>query len=225
MIFGLRLTQRCLHEDLRYPDAVDDFVLALEHRIVRDFLHLRRADPEGSEGAIASLRAPFMKLKSGERQRGVTLWDRTPQGRPIQDEWLPYPGVVWLAAVGNRKEGDKHDAYEMFARIGADRLRPVLLDYELLYSDMHETAQQALRDELERAMHELLENAWRQPGRLHEELLVRTVFGDECDLAKLIDQVDPKALAEMGYRPKPRDWVLADLRERRGSNDAHIKSD
>lgn len=169
MIFGLRITQRCMREDFGYPDG-SDFVVALEHPIVRDFLRSRREDPEGSEGVIASLGVPFMKLKAGDRERGVTIWERKPQGRDgIEDPALPFAGVVWLAGFGYRKEGDKHDAYEHFEKTSASRLVPTQADYELLYADIQREVYESLVEELERVMNELLERAWREPGHLHEE--------------------------------------------------------
>lgn len=254
MLFGLRITQRCLSDDLGYQVGSADLLTALEHGIVRDFYRARAADPDGTEGPIAALGVPYMKLKAGERARGVTLWERTPQGRnDIQDPALPFPGVVWLVGVGVRKEGDKNDAYEVFERLGVARLAPTRSDYEALYADIHTTAHEALVADLERAMHELLERAWREPGRLHEEhieigelgvgilvfefgeyrvvilplvddrnhavpedillLLVRVAFGDDCRLEDL-EAADPEMLRSIGYRPRPTDWALAQLRER-----------
>src|SRR5207249_5018832 len=49
------------------------------------------------------------------------------------------------------------------------RLAPTRTDYETLYADIHAAAEEALLADLERVMNELLERAWREPGRLHEE--------------------------------------------------------
>ncbi len=253
MLFGLRVTSRCLKDDLAYGDDSADLLTAMEHGIVRDFVRTRSSEPDGTEGVIAALGVPFMKLKAGDRARGVTLWEKKPQGRDnIQDPALPFPGVVWLAGIGFRKEGDRGDAYEVFARLGPDRLMPTQMDYELLYADIHTATEEALRSDLARAMHELLERAWREPGRLQEQhieigdiavgivvfdygeyrvavlpliddrkhsvpedillLFARVVFGDECRLEEL-EPADPEILREIGYRPRPTDWALAQLRE------------
>jgi hypothetical protein len=170
-VFGLRISLRCWRDDLKYPGDEPELNSALEDILVRDFARTRRVNPEGQEGVIAALGPPFMKLKAGDRARGVSIWEERPQGRIVEDPDLPFAGVVWLLGRGYRKEGDADDAYREFARIGAERLRPVQVDYELLYAAILEDAIEALRMDLERALKELLEHAWREPGVLHEAVV------------------------------------------------------
>ena len=167
VIFGLRITSRCWRDDLGYSTEEPDLSVALERLIVREFVRTRRVNPDGDEGPIAALRVPWMKLKAS-RDRAVTVWEARPQGRVgIQDPLLGYPGVVWLAGVGFRKEGDPDDAYEEFARLGPSRLSPISNDYTYLYADIRIAAVEALRDDLERALNELVERAQREPGVFH----------------------------------------------------------
>jgi hypothetical protein len=141
--------------------------LAFNQLIVSDFFTTRMQRPDGHEGPIAALGVPYMKLKAG-RWRGVTVWEKTPQGRTdIQDPDLGFPGVVWLLATGFRTAGDPDDAYRDFERLGINGLKPRPIDYEYLYADIHETALDAVRRELERVSNELLELAWREPGVFH----------------------------------------------------------
>lgn len=165
--FGLRITSRCWHDDLGYktPEAPIP-LLAFDQVIVRDFLMTRMQMPDGHEGPIASLGVPHMKLKAS-RWRGVTIWEKQPRGKDIQDPSLSFPGVVWLLAVGYRSAGDADDAYRDFERLGVERLAPRPIDYEYLYSDIHEAVLDATRRELERVANELLELAWREPGVFH----------------------------------------------------------
>jgi hypothetical protein len=176
VIFGLRITLRCWRDDFGYPGDDPNLAVALERLIIRDFVRARRVDPDGSEGPIAALGIPFMKLKAG-RSRGVTLWEGEPQGKTVQDPALPYPGVVWLLGSGERKEGDADDAYREFERLGIARLLPTTADYELLYADIYQAALDGLREDLERALKELLEEASREPGVLHRAAIESAELG------------------------------------------------
>jgi hypothetical protein len=207
MVFGLRMTTRCWVEDFGYQPAKPKVADALEYLIVRDFVNTRRQEPDGHEGPVAALGVPYMKLKAGDRSRGVTLWDKRPQGRDnIQDPDLPYPGVVWLVASGYRKEGDADDAYEVFARLGVAGLAPKSGDYEHLYTDIYEAALEALQADFERALNELLERAGREPGIVHRadleiaQLAVAIVVFDTIEYRVAIFP-----LLDSNRRPIPED--------------------
>lgn len=66
-----------------------------------------------------------------------------------------------------RKEGDSDDAYEVFARLGAENLDPSKEDYALLAADVREAASRALGEEIRKVMAELVEHARREPETLH----------------------------------------------------------
>ena len=108
----------------------------------------------------------FSKLKTG-RWRAVTLFEETPLGEAIHDPELGFAGVVWLGAVGLRKDGDADDAYELFARIGARAIEPTQLDYTDLFADIHAEALESLRSDLEAGVAALLDRARAEPDVLH----------------------------------------------------------
>ena len=167
VLFGLRITRRCWKDDLGQQSEQGEVDDARDELIVRDFVRTRREDPDGREGPVVALGVPYMKLKAG-RWRGVTIWEGRPQGRVgVQDPSLPFPGVVWLAGVGYRKEGDRDDAFEYFERLGATALAPKLVDYEDLYAAFRVALLAQLREDLEGALNELLEQAWREPDEIH----------------------------------------------------------
>lgn len=253
VLFGLRITRRCWKDDLRQQSEQGEVDDALEELIVRDFIRTRREDPDGREGPVAALGVPYMKLKAG-RWRGVTIWEARPQGQVgVQDPGLPFPGVVWLAGVGYRKEGDRDDAFEYFERLGSADLAPKLVDYEDLYAAFRLALLAQIRDDLERALNELLEEAWREPNEMHyaqidfAELGFGVVVFDTIEYRVLVlptldsqrrpipeelhvaliqiafedgrldevDPADPEMLERLGYVPRPFEYAVAQVRERR----------
>jgi hypothetical protein len=251
--FGLRITRRCWKDDFRYQSDQGEADDASEELIVRDFLRTRRENPDGHEGPVAALGVPYMKLKAG-RWRGVTIWEARPQGRVgVQDPDLPFPGVVWLAGVGFRKEGDRDDAFEVFERLGSAALAPKLVDYEDLYVAFRLALLAQMRDDLERALNELLEEAWREPDEMHyaqidfadlgfgvvvldtieyRVLVLPTVdfqrrpIPEEVHVALIqiafvdgrlddVEPADPEMLRKLGYAPRPFEYAVAQMRERR----------
>lgn len=149
MTWALRATRRCLADDLRLVasddgDASRDLEAFREaHLAVRDFMNQRSQVPGGTEGSIRALGPEFRELECS-RDRGVTLHEERPRGRAVQHPDVTWPGVVWLLAVGYRKEGDKRDAFEDFEAIGADAMRPQDVDYGDLFADMRREAAEAL---------------------------------------------------------------------------------
>lgn len=122
--------------------------------------------PGGTEGHVQALGRGFAKLKTG-RWRAVTLFEETPLGVAVQDPDLGFAGVVWLGAVGFRKDGDPDDAYEVFARLGPDAIEPTELDYTDLFADIHTEASESLRRDLEAGVAALLDKARAEPDVLH----------------------------------------------------------
>lgn len=173
MAWALRSTRRCWQDDFG-EQLEDNRVPALEtrrqgHLVVRDFLNQRSQQPDGTEGPIAALGSAFMKLKCG-RYRAATLHQEHLLGiddAQVRDPEVTWQGVVWLLAVGYRKEGDPDDAYNDFERIGADALRPQHQDYVDLYASIRQAAADTFDIELRARLAELLERARSEPDVLH----------------------------------------------------------
>jgi hypothetical protein len=119
----LRITRRCLIEDLEFGEA--DVGLPLEelaqrHPMVRAFLDKRSQQGAGQE-TIQGLRSKIVaySLHAGE-DRGVT-WHHEAGG------------VVWLLAAHFHRSGKPDDAYPYFRQLDAKGLLlPLREDYEAL---------------------------------------------------------------------------------------------
>lgn len=116
----LRITKRCLTEDLRFRPADADrelTELSTEHQLVRQFVELRGQQPVGQEtveGLAAKITA--YSLHAG-RYRGLT-WHHE------------RAGICWLLAAGFHRSGKRDDAYAHFRRLSSDDLLPSQEDLE-----------------------------------------------------------------------------------------------
>lgn len=143
--YELRITARCLDEDLNRPtDRPFDELGG--HEIVRAFVSRRRQKPHNTRevNPLTSGKTVY-RLSYGDRHRGATWHDGA-------------NGVVWLLAYSQHEfEGDG-DAFPYFKELDAEgHLLPTPRDYEALFRDRdarftevvsHEGAQllQAARD-------------------------------------------------------------------------------
>jgi hypothetical protein len=143
----LRITRRCLEEDLRMAsDAA--FADALAHEIVRAFRNRRRDrfDDTKTVGPAAGPRTLY-RLAHRHRHRGATWYD----------EEL---NVVWLCAYGYHESGTSDDAFPYFRElIEAGRIMPTQADRDGVADDRAERLAAALPAEAQR----LLEEARVQP--------------------------------------------------------------
>lgn len=177
LALGLRLTCRCWRDDLVGHGEPSLESAEASSVAAREFRKSRSANPEGTEGPVAALGTPYKKLKAG-RERAVTLWERTPAGRQLQDPDLRFEGVVWLLGIGLRKEGDPDDAYEVFAKLGVAGLAPDSEDYELLFADVRDASLAEFRSSITKQIDELMELARAEPDVLHRlEVDTATEFG------------------------------------------------
>ncbi|MFN2490804.1 MAG: hypothetical protein ABR529_13940 [Actinomycetota bacterium] len=122
MSWGLRITTRCLVEDLEASrDAVDASESHLNHELVRAFVAQRSQDPAGVEKIQPiPTRREVYTLHAG-RWRGATWHDRA-------------NNVVWLLAVGFHRSGEHSDVYPYVKGLAeAGRLLPSELDYQRLF--------------------------------------------------------------------------------------------
>ena len=117
--YELRITQRCLTDDLREAQA--DLEGLDRHEIVRAFVNERSQQPVGvREVGRGRNERPLWRLGFGHDHRGATWHDEEAR-------------VVWLCACGRHRSGQRDDAFQHFNRlIEADIIYPTEDDYRLL---------------------------------------------------------------------------------------------
>ena len=123
----LRVTCRCLTEDLGSAVGATFEELAARHPIVRAFRRERRAATVGPDtlGPPGGQR-PLTVLRHSNDWRGVTWHD-------------PDATVVWLCASGWHRSGQPDDAFQLFARLkDKGRIWPTAEDYDALAADRTE---------------------------------------------------------------------------------------
>lgn len=119
----LRLTRRCLEEDLgRSPETNLEDLLGVE--IVKAFIARRRERHDNTrEVAPLTSGRTVWRLSRGHDHRGATWYD-------------PDEKVVWLLAYGRHRSGEPDDAFPYFKQLDSeDRLFPTLDDYTALEND------------------------------------------------------------------------------------------
>jgi hypothetical protein len=119
--YELRVTNRCLSEDLHRPVA-DPFREIANHEIITAFINRRRSSPENTrQVSPLSTGRTVYRLAYGERHRGATWHDEV-------------NGVVWLLAYAQHEFEGAGDAFPYFKQLDAeDRLLPTAEDYEALF--------------------------------------------------------------------------------------------
>src|SRR5512132_3123977 len=123
MGWELRVTIRCLEEDLGLPEAASKLPideLAEQNSVIASFREKRGQSPDGVEKVqpITS-NVVVYTLHAGE-DRAATWYDER-------------AGVVWLLAAGFHRSGQRMDAYPHFKQLDEiGRLLPTREDYELL---------------------------------------------------------------------------------------------
>ena len=120
----LRVTDRCLREDLSRSREATFEELAGRHGIVRAFSRER----SGATAGVDTLgprggRRPLTVLRHTNDWRGVTWFDKE-------------TGVVWLCACAWHRSGQPDDAFPIFETLrDKDRIWPTEEDYEALLAD------------------------------------------------------------------------------------------
>jgi len=123
----LRITHRCLRDDLSDSCEAPFDKLANRHGIIRAFRRERRhatagADTLGPRGGIR----PLTVLRHTDTWRGVTWFDES-------------VGVVWLCACGRHRSGQPDDAFPQFTGLReSGRIWPSDDEYEALAADRGE---------------------------------------------------------------------------------------
>jgi hypothetical protein len=135
----LRVTLRCLEEDLRLSADLfaqrDAREYSSRHPVVGKFVDLRADAPDVGE-TIKSL-VPFGAYRSLHtgRGRGATYWDAEYE-------------TCWLVAYNDyHASGDRKDVYNYFQRLDEnDRLAPTVEDFENLLTETPAALVDALRE-------------------------------------------------------------------------------
>ncbi|MFL5886707.1 MAG: hypothetical protein ACJ77M_16680 [Thermoleophilaceae bacterium] len=153
--YELRVTQRCLEEDLATTtdSPFDDLAT---HEIITAFVKRRRDNPSNTR-TVAPLSSgkTVYRLAYGDRHRGATWHD--------EDH-----GVVWLLAYAQHEFKARGDAFPYFKELDAgERLLPTAEDYEALFRDRDGRFVAVVSAEAE----ELLQTARAQPGEEQRGLI------------------------------------------------------
>ncbi len=162
--YELRITRRCLTEDLGQPEDAAWADLP-DHEILRAFKKDRCADPLGSKivGASAGGNTVY-RLAYGHNHRGATWFDED---------------VVWLCGYGLHRSGEPDDAFARFlALMDARLLQPTEADYLDFATDRAER----FVDLVERDARILLARARGEPG-----VEQREIIGGEVATGVLVD--------------------------------------
>jgi hypothetical protein len=120
----LRVTARCLDEDLNASDDADfDAVFGLE--IVKAFVKDRFDHPIGSRRPLAPLTCgqDVRRLAYGHDHRGATVHDEV-------------DAVIWLLAYGRHRSGRPDDFFPVCTELDATgRLLPTEADYDRMFTE------------------------------------------------------------------------------------------
>ena len=121
--YELRVTARCLEEDLAAPtDAPFDDLK--NHEIIKALVKRRRETPENTKTVSPLPGGPEVyRLAYGDRHRGATWFDEA-------------NNVVWLLAYAQHEFKGTGDAFPYFKELhAAERLLPEERDYKALFDD------------------------------------------------------------------------------------------
>ncbi|MDX6587245.1 MAG: hypothetical protein QOI31_1718 [Solirubrobacterales bacterium] len=121
--YELRITQRCLEQDLGAPSD-DPFTDHGDHEIVVALINRRRQTPvDTREVAPLSHGKTVYRLAYGDRHRGATWHDEDNK-------------TIWLLAYAEHTFEDSGDAFPYFKELDArDALLPTEEDYRALFLD------------------------------------------------------------------------------------------
>jgi len=168
--YELRVTERCLCDDLACPTA-EPFVDLAGHEIITAFVDRRRESPRNTRlvTPLTSGKTVY-RLSYGHRHRGATWHDDANR-------------VVWLLGYAEHEFEDRGDAFPYFKNLDADEsLLPTVADYEALFLDRDRRFAEVVAHEATA----LLEAA---RGALGEEQ--RAVVGGQLGVGVSVEVVEP----------------------------------
>lgn len=122
----LRITERCLIDDLHEPVTSKFDDLMNRHEIVKAFRRERSSVTAGDILRPSDGKQDLTVLRHGNDWRGVTWFDEEEK-------------VVWLCACGWHRSGQSGDAFHLFASLrSGNQMRPTDDDYETLIVERSE---------------------------------------------------------------------------------------
>ena len=163
--YELRITERCLEQDL--SAAVDTPIEGLEDRydIVKAFCKDRSAHPLGGKTVGPEAGPRTLYRLQGREERGATWFDEEDR-------------VVWLCATRLHRSGEPDDAFPYFEELlAAELIYPTEEDYERLYDERAERFVAFARDDAEAILAEADRNRQTE---------VRGVIGREQDVGVVV---------------------------------------
>jgi hypothetical protein len=197
----LRVTKRCLLEDLGLPESaveLDPAELVDENPLLRAFVERRSQLPTGQE-TVEGLTAKIVaySLHSGE-YRGLT-WHHE------------RAGVVWLLAARFHRSGDPDDAYPYFRELGrAGNLLPTEEDIRRQVDAQAVDFARVLIEKVPAIVDQLRSNPGKiLRGELGGRIGVRAVW--EADDPPMMTVAISQRLRP-GEMQVPASWQLASLR-------------
>lgn len=168
--YELRITRRCLEDDLDYYGE-NPFEELENHEIVKALVKRRSDGPTDTrEVAPLSSGKHVFRLAYGDRHRGATWYDER-------------HGVVWLLGYAQHEFENRGDAFPYFKELDAEgRLLPGPIDYEKLLRERDKRLSSEVGVDAER----LLREARATPGRE-----VVGMLGGAVEVTVAVTVVDP----------------------------------
>lgn len=186
----LRITERCLSEDLSSSRAATFEELAGRHGIVRAFSRERSGTTIGPDTlGPGGGRRPLTVLRHTNDWRGVTWFDEQTQ-------------VVWLCACGWHRSGQPDDAFPIFETLrDKGRIWPTEEDYEALLAGRGERFAAVVVDDAPR----LLAMARASPDT--EQIL--SIGGEPVALVvRIVETLEETFVAVSALNLMPTLWLL-----------------
>lgn len=189
----LRLTRRCLEEDLgRSPDKNFGDLLGVE--IIKAFIARRRERHDNTrEVAPLTSGKTVWRLSRGHDHRGATWYD-------------PDDKVVWLLAYGLHRSGEPEDAFPYFNQLDLEgRLLPTLDDYAALEKDRG----RRFVEQVMRVVPRLMEQAKEQPeAEQSASIGGSTQIGVAMEVVETLEEVYLR-VSPLNLRPAWLEIILA----------------
>ena len=189
--YELRVTARCVVEDLSQPSTTPFEDLLQRDEIVKALVNKRRDEPTDTDPVTGLTCARTVyKLRYGNDHRGATWHDKD-------------NGVVWLLAYGWHRVHDPNDAFRKFVRLDAEeRLLPTAADYNALLDDRDRRVARVAHGQAQDLLREAESNLGQEQ---------RGIIGDCAHVGVVIEVVETLSEIEVifDHAATPRTWVMA----------------
>jgi hypothetical protein len=185
--YCLRVTSRCLREDLGEPFDSSRPSEELSHDLARAFVEKRSNDPKGQETIQPLTNMNEVYSLHGGRWRGATWHDEVER-------------VVWLLAGAVHRSGARDDLYPLARSLDAvGHLGPTARDYELLFEARERDFLDVAYEQAEVLLQRATTNAPRE---------VSEVLGGRVPISLAIEDVDGMKMQSLAISWR---WVEGEL--------------